>query len=90
MKRWLFDHLKTHIEVNRLNANQTVLPGTAIKASAKILAKEVLKKIGFPTHKPPAHLTIDDRAFRFVGTWPSLEEVANTQPWYRFKEKLNK
>lgn len=37
--------------------------------------------IGWPTEKPPAFLTIDDRAITFDGTWPNLDELASFKPW---------
>lgn len=35
----------------------------------------------FPTEKPPAILSIDDRAFLFEGTFPSMEFIKQFQPW---------
>ena len=37
----------------------------------------------FPTEKPAAFLTIDDRCICFDGTFPSTEEMLSFQPWYR-------
>lgn len=37
--------------------------------------------IKWPTEKPPAHLTIDDRAILFTGTWPSMQEIHDFKPW---------
>lgn len=42
---------------------------------------DMIDTIGFPTEKPPAKLTIDDRAVTFMGTWPTLEFVRDFQPW---------
>lgn len=39
------------------------------------------KLITFPFFKPPAHLFIDDRAMKFTGAFPSLEEVAGFRTW---------
>lgn len=33
--------------------------------------------------KPHAHLYIDDRAFHFKGTFPTLEEIKAFKPWNR-------
>lgn len=41
------------------------------------------EKLSFPTTKPAAWLTIDDRCFCFEGRFPTLEEVDQFQPWYR-------
>lgn len=45
-------------------------------------AKKLLRKIKFPKYKPPAFLTIDDRAFQFTGTFPDLRELQRFAPWY--------
>lgn len=42
---------------------------------------EVLPQISFPTEKPPAHLTIDDRGFCFQGEWPAVEWIKGFRPW---------
>jgi len=41
----------------------------------------VFKLIEWPTSKPPARLTIDDRAMQFDGTFPPIEDIRNFQPW---------
>ena len=42
---------------------------------------EELLKLRFPTQKPAANMTIDDRAFCFEGTYPTLEWLADFRPW---------
>jgi hypothetical protein len=37
--------------------------------------------IEWPTEKPPALLTIDDRAIPFDGTWPAIETIKEFKPW---------
>lgn len=42
---------------------------------------DAVDQIKWPTQKPPAMLTIDDRAVCFMGTWPALEDLKTFQPW---------
>ena len=37
--------------------------------------------IEWPTVKPPAFVTIDDRAICFTGTWPSMKTLTDFKPW---------
>jgi hypothetical protein len=46
-------------------------------------ACDFVEKLRFPEKKEPAWLTIDDRCICFTGTFPTLEEVYQFQPWYR-------
>lgn len=45
------------------------------------LPPEWLDEIKFPTKKPPAFLTIDDRAWQFNGTFPTEDEMSRFHPW---------
>lgn len=40
-----------------------------------------IENVTFPTHKPSAFLSIDDRALTFTGEWPSLDLIKNFKPW---------
>lgn len=42
---------------------------------------DLLYDVKFPTEKPPAFLTIDDRAITFNGTWPRIEDLKAFKPW---------
>lgn len=37
--------------------------------------------VRFARWKPPAMLTIDDRAMRFEGVWPNVKEIRIFKPW---------
>ena len=41
----------------------------------------LLRCIKFPTKKPAAFMTIDDRAFCFGGTFPDTEDLYRFKPW---------
>lgn len=45
------------------------------------LEREYLEQIKFPTKKPAAFLTIDDRAICFDGKFPDEEALAAFEPW---------
>ncbi len=40
-------------------------------------------RLKFPTQKPAATLTIDDRAICFTGEFPDLDTIADFQPWHK-------
>lgn len=40
-----------------------------------------IHQIEWPLEKPPALVTIDDRALTFDGTWPSIETIKSFKPW---------
>lgn len=44
-------------------------------------AKAIVESIQFPTEKPPAMVTIDDRAITFTGEWPDLGILKTFKPW---------
>ncbi len=41
----------------------------------------ISEHIGFPTEKPSAMVTIDDRAITFTGQWPDMKTLLAFQPW---------
>lgn len=45
------------------------------------LADDILSEIYYPAVKPPAFLTIDDRAWTFTGKWPEVAEMLKFKPW---------
>lgn len=40
-----------------------------------------LDEIEWPTEKPPAMVTLDDRAITFTGEWPAIETLLGFKPW---------
>lgn len=47
----------------------------------KHAANSTFVSLGFPTEKPPALITIDDRAHCFDGTWPAIDALKAFKPW---------
>ncbi len=37
--------------------------------------------IEWPTEKPAAMVTLDDRAITFTGTWPDMDTLLTFRPW---------
>lgn len=69
MKGWLADNLIKHFS--------SFTP----EGLADEFTQEVIEKITWPTEKPPALVTIDDRAIQFTGEWPTVQTIANFKPW---------
>lgn len=46
-------------------------------------ALEIFSQIDWPTEKPAALVTLDDRAIQFTGKWPSITDLLEFQPWYK-------
>ncbi len=47
------------------------------------LPQQVLAEVLFPRTKPAAHVYLDDRGWRFEGTFPALDELDAFEPWHR-------
>ena len=45
------------------------------------LDERSLSELKFYTEKPPAHITIDDRAVQFRGHFPSIWYIKEFKPW---------
>lgn len=43
--------------------------------------KRIYDEIEWPIEKPPAFLTIDDRAITFTGEWPNVDALRSFKPW---------
>jgi len=45
--------------------------------------EDFLNAIKYPTDKPAAWITQDDRAVQFKGTFLTVEEINDFKPWYK-------
>jgi hypothetical protein len=43
----------------------------------------VEQRVSFPRDKPPAFVTLDDRAVTFTGQWPPIEKLLAFEPWWK-------
>lgn len=50
-------------------------------AADRTRCDDILAEIVWATEKPPAMITIDDRALTFDGTWPAMDALKAFQPW---------
>lgn len=66
-----------------LVAMRTWLGNNIIDAEPSIITQDPpwFAAIEWPTKKPPALVTLDDRALTFTGEWPSMEELLAFKPW---------
>lgn len=83
MRNYIAEHMRTFFE------NAADYTSAKNTDSLEELEKEIdfkvyanMRGISFPKHKPPALLTIDDRAMTFKGEWPSMQEIKSFRPWY--------
>lgn len=44
-------------------------------------ANALIDALRYPTEKPSAMISIDDRALTFTGVWPSIRELQEFRPW---------
>jgi hypothetical protein len=49
--------------------------------SARSAHEFVHNELKWPVHKPPAMVTLDDRALQFTGVWPQVSTLLKFKPW---------
>lgn len=74
MRRWLASSLLNDLCSHNWSVEE-----------ATLMTNWVLDRLSFPRQKPPASMTIDDRAFHFCGEFPTAEWLLSFQPWYKAK-----
>lgn len=76
MQDWLHEHMTTHFVhkvcdgKGELNTHEMAREALAVEAEVK-----------WPTEKPPAMISIDDRCLTFTGIWPGIDELKAFKPW---------
>lgn len=77
MRRWMLDHMIYWFYSER-----------AVELKCFKNFPEIYSAIRFPTQKPPAFITIDDRTLTFDGTWPKMHDLLSFKSWNK-KEKAD-
>ena len=87
MKRWLRNHLyilgTVRDPVPRWWRDRIARSSFAEPWNDEVdwAAKLVVKEIRWPLFKPPAMVSLDDRALTFTGEWPELDDLKAFKPW---------
>jgi hypothetical protein len=97
MQRWLAAHLATYYtmtldqlrdrffnvypKLKEMGLTREASESTDLGDLHLRMAKLALDKIQFPTEKPAAIMTIDDRAHCFMGRFRPIEWYLNFKPW---------
>lgn len=71
MQKWLEVYSIDFWEFDQLSTPKT----------AREMTEILLGNITWPTEKPPAMVTIDDRAITFTGEWPTINSLMQFKPW---------
>lgn len=85
MKRWLREHYREMFwqsqAIQDAAGNPASWTHADIDDDAWDWGAHIVQRIGFPWFKPPAMVTLDDRALTFTGTWPALADLRAFKPW---------
>jgi len=91
MKRWL---VRQYVDIGREYPEDPIPEWWADQVyktwsmepwdhEARRAGRAIIRKIAWPTSKPPALVTLDDRAVTFTGTWPEIDALKAFKPWNR-------
>jgi hypothetical protein len=80
-----FDFIRAallHFDV-AIFSTRSIAPGgiDAMELWFELHGADFVDQLRWPQSKPPAFVTIDDRALTFTGTWPSIDELKAFEPW---------
>lgn len=80
MKRWLREHY-SNLYWRVADTEVMAFTHADINDDAWEWGAHIVQRIGFPWFKPPAMVTLDDRAITFTGSWPALADLHTFKPW---------
>ena len=82
------DHFRVAIYSSRsgqpggINAMQKWLAEHYYRDGGEVVdGRAIVSLIEWPTEKPPAMVTLDDRAITFTGVFPAIEQLKSFKPW---------
>jgi hypothetical protein len=86
---WQFLEAAIHVFDIHIYSSRSALPeGIAamqtwfLRHAESVSQQDIARKwLHFPTTKPPAFLTLDDRALTFTGVWPDPGSLRAFKPW---------
>lgn len=85
MKKWLTHHYREMFwaspDIQEAAGDPTSWTHADIDDDAFKWGAHIVQRIGFPWFKPPAMVTLDDRAITFTGNWPEVAELRSFKPW---------
>ena len=87
MKKWLRYHAGISWLVQFDNSTEVLWQSCPvgmdpIEVEADNAGHWLARQVRWPLAKPPAFVSLDDRAIRFTGEWPGMEELNRFKPWY--------
>ena len=77
MKGWLIVHMAEHLEEEHGSEGHA------------LAVDYVENRLEFPTQKPAAVVSIDDRGYRFEGHFPALDWLDRFRPWNKRTSEVN-
>jgi hypothetical protein len=78
MRKWFIEQFRLYCE--SLHAEEFADAESPTDIKLKAGGRPVIH-LQFANEKPPAFLTIDDRAVCFEGSWPDPQELLKFKPW---------
>lgn len=85
MRRWLYDQYLSLLVMEERTPPWLLREvngfGEPWEDLAQVTASEIVNSIEFPLFKPPAMVSLDDRALTFTGEWPNVQQLTKFRPW---------
>jgi len=86
MKKWLKRHIENYVLMEDQELIEPCPFNEDISMSERVTA-DIMSDIKFPTKKPRAFLTIDDRCICFDGIFQDPKKLLDFEPWHKKKEE---